>query len=135
MRLSLKGGTTFDEQATSDARTGNAPNQQDLQSAIAPQLTTTGADPRAQPEIPQSEGESTISLPFLDNWPANDEISVLVDHDPMLTNEVTETLEYFRRIVTSFIYLSESTSPKLTILKNLKLQKRNQQWIGLLLNP
>lgn len=130
----LIGGTTSNEQAAADSRTSNAPNQEDLQSSIAPQLTTSGADPQNQPEIPAAEAEPCSQLPFIEDWPMNDEISDLVDHDPNLSSLVTSELEAFRRAATSFIYQSGVTSPVYQGLRNSKFM-RNQSWIGRLINP
>lgn len=128
-------GTATDEVAAADARTSNAPNEQDLQSTIAPQLTTTGADPANQPEIPQDEADPITDLPFIEDWPSNDTISHLVDYDPMIVEEGLMIIENLRTIVTSFIYQSGISGPiysKLT--SNLKF-RRMQPWIGRLLNP
>lgn len=51
----MSGGTTTDDTAAGQARTSTAPNQQDLQATIAPQLTTTGADAATQQEIPEGD--------------------------------------------------------------------------------
>lgn len=119
----------------SDARTANAPNNQDLQSAIAPQLTTTGADPSTQPEIPQNEEEPASDLPFIEDWPTNDEISNLVDHDPMVIEETSEILDELRNIAHLFIIQSAQGSQAYTVAKSCKFLKRNSGWIGNFLNP
>lgn len=135
MNLYLTGGTTSNEQAASDARTSTAPTSQDLQSTIAPQLTTTGSDPTSQPEIPANEAEPAQNLPFIEDWPMNDEISHLVDHDPAVLTETSDLLRALRVIVGRFIYQSGISSPIYEGLKNSKLSQRNTQWIGLLMNP
>lgn len=129
------GSSTTDDVAAAQARVSSAPNHQDLQATIAPQFTTTGVDPLQQPEIPAiQENQPVQQLPFIEDWPMNDEISELVDHDPMQVEEIQHDLEIFRAIVTSFILTSGIGNEKLKKYKtNLKFQSTST-WCGHFLN-
>lgn len=125
----------MDEVAATGARTATAPNAQDLQSSIAPQLTTAGSDPETQPEISAEELRPCQNLPFIQNWPLGDPISELVDHDPAVANLIHIDLERFRKIVNAFILTQDQSWASLESYKTKLKFKQNTKWIGHLLVP
>ncbi|KAF8789384.1 Initiator protein NS1 like protein [Argiope bruennichi] len=89
----ISGGTTKDETAATEARTSTAPTHQDLQSTIAPQLTTSGTNPELQPEIPIEVEESPQqSLEFI-HQTATDLSSLLGPDDPEINDLLMQDIE------------------------------------------
>ncbi|GFU19422.1 hypothetical protein NPIL_31691 [Nephila pilipes] len=126
---------TTDETAAAEARTSNAPNQQDLQSTIAPQLTTAGSDPPNQPEIASaSESSPQRSLPFIP-MDITEAVSNLDQLDReqqwMLIDDLTELTNIARSFV---IIPSENTARLYSKYKKVKFLI-NQEWIGHFIQP
>lgn len=131
----MSGGTTTNEPAAAQSREGTAPSHQDLQSTIAPQLTTTGVEAQTQPEIPEGD-EATVHYdvmlvddPFV--HPQDLEIPESF-FDPMEVEEIiTEVYIQAKNIATKFIVLQEDCMP-LKKYPKLKLTQPTS-WIGSLI--
>lgn len=133
----MEGGTTTDEPAAANARTSTAPTVQDLQSTIAPQLTTTGSDPANQPEIPETdEATPHKQVKLVDNPPFNwDDLDIPEIELPTLEawEGLMDCLADATTIATSFIVLVDDSSH----LKKYQTSAfiPNQNWIGHLIQP
>lgn len=134
----MSGGTTENEPAAANARTSQAPTHQDLQSTIAPQLTTTGDNPELQAEIPQEDEaqphHDVLMLPLdLDTLAdlLTDESQSELEYEKVL-REITTYLELARNISTSLI-VAEDDCLKFKSYPKAKLLTPNQDWIGRLI--
>lgn len=132
----MSGSTTTDETAAGAARTSTAPNQQDLQSTIAPQLTTASVNPEDQAEIPMQDEESPhIQQPYIDEDLTEEYILDVVMQDLDAANTIRSILDISTALSTSFIpTLITDTGVIKKYCSGLKLLQ-NENWIGHLINP
>lgn len=130
----LKGSTTNDDVAAADARASNAPNSDDLQGTIAPQLTTSGTDAEVQPEIAQGEEQTPRrDLPFVADLENDIEIVDLdVSEDEAI--EIDEILDIADKISKSFVIEFAAAERLKKYCKQLSFTY-NQNWIGKFYNP
>lgn len=98
------GATTTDSAATAIGQRSNAPNQEDLTSAPAPQLAeTTDPVPETRPEVPETEFQAGIQNRFNDPLGSPDSLlnEILnafqnveeMDWDPQEIEEMMEGIE------------------------------------------
>ncbi|UTI93238.1 NP [Tilapia parvovirus] len=122
---SLSGATTESLPAQAASQVANAPTQEDLSAAPAPQLSTTQDPvPSTDPAIPETEFRpGTLENWFLDT-PSNEEIA-----EQFSGEDGPEVLNYLRARNTLFFWLHSSD-----LSLNLRYQGP-QEWVGKLLPP
>lgn len=139
----LGGGSTVDEVSAAAARASNAPNAQDLQSTIAPQLTTSSTEAELQPEIAQDdEASPKQDLPFIQQTVQEvvetinlEELSDFSEEEQMqIVEEIQNTLNCCDRIASSFVILEEDTQCLKKYFGKLNFLQ-NQNWIGRFVDP
>lgn len=129
------GSSTENEQLASDSRTSQAPTAQDLQSTIAPQLTSAGTNPENQPEIAQGdEASGKSNLPFIESWPEIDLRFDSEDSYQSVTDVIFEDLQLLRKLSISFVITSVEEYQHLKKYGKLNFL-RNTDWIGQFLVP
>lgn len=131
----ITGGTTTDDIAAGAARTSSAPNVQDLQSTISPQLTTTGTEVDTQPEIPLDwEQCPHTSVKFMpESLP--ELVSSLGSEDEDFNQILMDDLEALQACVRKFVILPSPDLDRLCSIYKKTNFKTNQKWIGYFLNP